>query len=297
MMDFCIVDAFTDKPFGGNPAGVVFLPEGGSFPDDAFMRSLAAELRYSETAFVRRESENEYSLRYFTVTDEVELCGHATLAAFSVIFGKQDAGASCLAALTKAGRLAVEKHGDLVFMDMATPADISVIRDGAALKEIYACAGLEPSQGAEWPPEVISTGLPDIILPVASREALNAMRPDFPMMSALSERMGVTGVHAFALGKAASSPQEETVAYCRNFAPLYGIDEEAATGTANGALTWYLHKRGLMGGLARYVQGEAMGRPSTVYGRLSRQDEGQAGATGGGARVQIGGSCVLVAWG
>lgn len=74
---YYIVDAFTDKAFGGNPAGVVLL-EGDAFPDEAFMLQIAAELRYSETAFVLRHSKKEYILRYFTPTAEVDLCGHAT---------------------------------------------------------------------------------------------------------------------------------------------------------------------------------------------------------------------------
>ena len=73
MMKYYIVDAFTDQPFGGNPAGVVLL-EGDSFPSETLMLQVAAELRYSETAFVRRLSPTEYHVRYFTPKAEVELC-------------------------------------------------------------------------------------------------------------------------------------------------------------------------------------------------------------------------------
>ena len=78
-MRYYIVDAFTDRPFGGNPAGVVLLGE-EAFPDESLMIKVAAELRYSETAFVQRLSATEYHLRYFTPKAEVELCGHATIA-------------------------------------------------------------------------------------------------------------------------------------------------------------------------------------------------------------------------
>ena len=77
-MEYYIVDAFSDKPFGGNPAGVVLLGN-NDFPNEGLMLQVAAELRYSETAFVRRHSANEYTLRYFTPMHEVELCGHATV--------------------------------------------------------------------------------------------------------------------------------------------------------------------------------------------------------------------------
>ncbi len=80
-MRYYIVDAFTDRPFGGNPAGVVLLGE-EPFPDERLMMQIAAELRFSETAFVRRLSSTEYHVRYFTPMAEVELCGHATIATF-----------------------------------------------------------------------------------------------------------------------------------------------------------------------------------------------------------------------
>ena len=83
-MDFFIVDAFTSESFGGNPAGVVLLERGQSFPPEVLMTKVAAELRYSETAFVQPCGDGHFTLRYFTPTGEVDLCGHATIAAFGV---------------------------------------------------------------------------------------------------------------------------------------------------------------------------------------------------------------------
>ena len=84
-MKYFIVDAFTDQPFGGNPAGVVLL-DGDSFPKEELMLQVASELRYSETAFVKRDSDSEYTVRYLTPKAEVELCGHATIATFSLLY-------------------------------------------------------------------------------------------------------------------------------------------------------------------------------------------------------------------
>ena len=81
-MQYYIVDAFTDQPFGGNPAGVVLL-DGNSFPNETLMLQIAAELRYSETAFVRRDSEQEFTIRYFTPMAEVELCGQKSAISMS----------------------------------------------------------------------------------------------------------------------------------------------------------------------------------------------------------------------
>lgn len=84
-MKYFIVDAFTSEAFGGNPAGVVLLGKNGQFPDDELMRLVAAELRYSETAFVRQDGPCEFTVRYFTPASEVDLCGHATIATFGLL--------------------------------------------------------------------------------------------------------------------------------------------------------------------------------------------------------------------
>ncbi len=84
-MRYHIVDAFTNRPFGGNPAGVVPLGQDGAFPSDELMLHIAAELRYSETAFVRQDGPAEFTVRYFTPRAEVDLCGHATIATFGTL--------------------------------------------------------------------------------------------------------------------------------------------------------------------------------------------------------------------
>ena len=95
---------------------------------------------------------------------------------------------------------------------------------------------------------------------MASVEDLNGMRPDMEALSAISQELKVVGTHAFAL------TDDGYTAHVRNFGPLYGIPEESATGTANAALTHYLRRRGLIaaGDRCRFMQGEAMGRPSVI---------------------------------
>ncbi|MBO4536184.1 MAG: PhzF family phenazine biosynthesis protein, partial [Bacteroidales bacterium] len=120
-MKLYIVDAFTEAPFGGNTAGVVLLDPGAGFPEDAWMRRLAAELRYSETAFVRRDGAAEFTVRYFTPAGEIDLCGHATIASFGVLFreGYVAEGTRCRNH-TRAGDLEVVAGGQ-VMMQMAAP--------------------------------------------------------------------------------------------------------------------------------------------------------------------------------
>jgi len=130
-MKYYIVDAFTDHPFGGNPAGVVLL-DSNAFPEEGLMLHIAAELRYSETAFIQRHSDNEFTIRYFTPKAEVDLCGHATIASFFMLHQKRLASGQCLCH-TKAGDLHIEV-GEKVMMQMAQPRIVATIGE---TKEIY----------------------------------------------------------------------------------------------------------------------------------------------------------------
>ncbi len=109
--------------------------------------------------------------------------------------------------------------------------------------------------------QVVSTGLKDLIIPVKSKSVLDAIQPDFSKIGELSAQHGIEGYHLFAL-------DEEVTAVTRNFAPLLGILEESATGTASGALAAYLYSHGLLSETDRknivFRQGESMGRPSHI---------------------------------
>ena len=283
-MRLFIVDAFTEVPFGGNTAGVVLLEPGAGFPDEEWMRLLAAELRYSETAFVRRDGAAEFTVRYFTPTGEIDLCGHATIASFGVLFreGFVPAGTRCLNH-TRAGDLEVVA-GEQVMMQMAFPQRVGGFEDPVLLGDLLtAMGGLQPEQLGPWPTETFSTGLPDIILPLRDVATLQALQPDMPLLHALSDRLDVVGVHAFAIG-----PDDAYTAHVRNFAPRYSIPEESATGTANAALTGYLYHHRVIGDGARcfFLQGEAMGRPSLIQTTLQLEN--------GIPDIRVGGPCAIV---
>ena len=286
-MKFLIVDAFTETLFGGNPAGVVFIPEGEDFPSDETCVKTAAELRYSETAFVKRIGPKEFQVRYFTPAAEVDLCGHATIGTFSGMqqLGMIQEGDVCVNH-TLAGDLQIEVGDGFVMMEMAEAQDIRTIEDPAALEELYTIMGAkyDPAK-ITMLPKLSSTGLPDIMMPLATREDLNAMEPDMKALSALSERYEVTGVHAFTL-----DAEEGATAHTRNFAPLYDIDEEAATGTSSGALTYYFYLNKVISPKAScvYIQGEAMDRPSRILANIDATD---------GCKITVGGSAVILAEG
>ncbi len=282
-MKYFIVDAFTSQPFGGNPAGVVFVGE-SEFPDDTLMRRIAAELRYSETAFVQHNGEREFTIRYFTSTDEVPLCGHATIATFGVLCQKRivQSNETCINH-SKAGDLQI-RTGDTIMMQMAQPQALATLEDSSLLDKLYGIMGGN-RDGVTLLPRIVSTGLPDIMLPVRDTEALQALQPDMKALSELSENMDVTGVHAFALSN------DNYTAHVRNFGPRYGINEESATGTANAALTYYLYLNGMIekGTACRFLQGEAMQRPSVIATKLDVRSDN--------CDIWVGGESCIVAQG
>ena len=294
-MRFYIADAFTNELFGGNPAGIVILdPELINFPDEKIMIKVAAELRYSETAFIRQISKDEFQIRYFTPVSEVDLCGHATIcSAFCLIDHGLITGSNettCIVQ-TRAGNLVIQIKDEIAMMQMGEVELGAKISSNEELSELASIMGIKSSDiglsdiyrkvqagnlihSASLLPRLVSTGLFDILLPLKSKSALMGISPDYPALSRLSEKYNVVGVHAFYLDCSddilTNQDKKIPLAYCRNFAPLYGIDEESATGTANGALIAYLHDENLVDSNMVYKisQGESMNRPSEIFARV-----------------------------
>ena len=287
-MKFLIVDAFTETIFGGNPAGVVLIPDGADYPDETTMVKTAAELRYSETAFIKKLGEKEFQTRYFTPAAEVDLCGHATIGTFCALahLGIIKDGDTVMNH-TLAGDLEINVSDGFVMMEMATPEDLGELGDQAAIEELYEVMGTkyDPEKNP-LVPKMISTGLPDIMMPLATQQDLNDMEPDMKALIELSRKYNVVGVHAFTL-----DAEEGIVAHARNFAPLYDIDEEAATGTSTGAMTYYLYLNGVIGSDAqcKFIQGEKMARPSAIRSEIHANEKR--------CDIKVGGSAVVLAEG
>ena len=281
-MKLYIVDAFTTQRFSGNQAGVALLTSEEPELTDAFCQAVAAELKHSETAFVRPTGPDSFRLRYFTPEGEVDLCGHATIAAFTTLREAEGLAPGTYRASTLAGELNIQVSDQAVWMDMAPPVEGRGF-SSEETEELYAAYGLSAADCPEgYAPMVVSTGLQDILLPVSSMEALEKAQQDERAVTELSKRYGVVGVHMFW-----PCLSEEASAHCRNFAPLYAIPEEAATGTSNGALTYYLYRRGKLaaGAENRFLQGEKMGKPSEILSRLTEGPDG--------VQVRVGGRAVL----
>lgn len=258
MLEALLATAFTKDGGGGNPAGVVFETEE---LNAAAMQRIAAFLGCPETVFIRRRPDGAFALRYFTPVAEVPLCGHATVAAFVCLRAQGlDLPDPC-AIHTGAGVFTVRvSDAGAVFMEQSRPAFFETLTP-QALAGCFDTGLIAPRP----PIRIVSTGLRDILVPLLSPQALAALQPDFPGIAAVSRRYGVVGIHAYALTGNGS-------AVCRNFAPLVGIDEEAATGTSSCALAALLFSEGIGDGAYVFAQGLALGRPSQIKVRLTHQN-------------------------
>lgn len=244
---------------GGNRAGVVL----DDFVFDSSAKiALAASLGYSETVFLSDSRKADFKLEYFTPKGEVPLCGHATIASFVALRNLGRLQKSEYMIETAAGLLKVWIDADgLVFMEQNRPSFFDIIQNERLDKCFHPL-----SLDGRFPARVVSTGLRDIIMPVSSSNALKIMVPDFKAISVLSEEMKCIGIHCFAL--IASDIDNALTAICRNFAPLYGINEEAATGTSNCALACYLHNLGIRPPRYVFEQGHNLSSVSRIIVEL-----------------------------
>lgn len=220
-MQMYIVDAFTDTPFGGNPAGVVLLDEPAN---DSWMQSIAAELRHSETAFVETSAPTPQPLRWFTPTTEVDLCGHATLATAHVLGGTRQF-------TTRSGTLTCTTTGD-GWVEMDFPADPGQPVDADPML-VDALGGVTI--------EHIERGVSDLLVVAADAAQLRAVRPKASLAELPARGVIVT----------APSDIEGIDFISRCFYPGAGIDEDPVTGSAHCTLAPYwadrLGKRELVG--------------------------------------------------
>lgn len=222
------VDSFTDRPFAGNPAAVCLLE---SAPSVSWMQQVAAEMNLSETAFVR-PIDDGFELRWFTPTVEVDLCGHATLAAAFVLWESGRAAIhQDIQFQTRSGLLHCRRSGDAIEMDFpALP--ISPAKPPLALCESL---GIQP--------EFTGQSRFDWLMAVASDEVVRRIQPDFHALRAM------TGLRGVIVTGPSHDSRYDFVS--RFFAPGAGIDEDPVTGSAHCSLAPYwgsvLHKTEMTG--------------------------------------------------
>ncbi|MGE5627551.1 MAG: PhzF family phenazine biosynthesis protein [Solirubrobacterales bacterium] len=282
-MIYYVIDAFTERKFCGNPAGVV-IHENLSVD---FMQKFAEEVRFSETAFVKKIDESNFEIRFFTPTAEVELCGHATIASFRALLdSKIIRNNNKYFMKTLVATLPVYVDNSYIMMEQAEPILGKTFHDYSTLAEIFKInsSGIGDMK-YNLVPQAASTGLWDIMLPLKSKEVLYSLNPDFKKLAEYSRVKCVGGVHAFTLDSV------DSIAMCRNFCPLFGIPEEAATGTSNGALLYYLYKNDVINKFEEsytFLQGHSMGRPSEISVKIVNKNN---------PKIMVGGKAVVISRG
>lgn len=236
------IDAFTDRPFAGNPAAVCFLKEER---DADWLQALAAEMNLSETAFVRPLAEG-FSLRWFTPTIEVPLCGHATLASAHFLYAAAIVPSTdAIQFHTASGVLTAHRRDERIELDFpATPPT-----------EVAPPSGLLSALGVPSSSFIGKTSL-DTYLVLTDPNPLRALAPDFAALAPLAHGVIVT----------AASDDEHYDFLSRFFAPAAGINEDPVTGSAHCALAPYWSERLGRGELTGYQASE---RGGTVFTRLA----------------------------
>ncbi len=272
------LNAFAKTKEGGNAAGVVINADSLSEKE---MGKIAAILGFSETAFLLRSDAADFRVRFFTPKEEVDLCGHATIAAFHTMAHLGLLKPDEYKQETKAGILGIEIKEDYsVMMNQPVPVFSEIIEKDELAESLNINASQMPE---DLPAQIVSTGLRDIMIPVKSIEILNAMKPDMEKIKIISQKYNAVGYHVFALESLYGAN-----ANCRNFAPLYEIPEESATGTSNGALGCYLYRYGKINSGQEsnlvFEQGYSMEKPSEILVSLSvKENEIQEVRVGGSA--------------
>jgi PhzF family phenazine biosynthesis protein len=251
--------AFTTDPAGGNPAGIV--PDAAGMADAEMLR-VAADVGYSETAFVTESDEiaRRYRLRYFSPLLEVPFCGHATVATAVAIAHRTGPGP--LVFDTPAGEITV-RTDVLDGVPIATLTSVPTISGPVTEAELgnalavlrWSSKDLHP----DFPPRIGFGGAQHLILAAGSRRRLAELDYDFTGLAELCNRSGWITVHLF-------WPESDTVFHARDPFPVGGVVEDPATGAAAAAFGGYLRDLGRIGGPRRLTvhQGVDMGRPSEL---------------------------------
>ncbi|MCD6572425.1 MAG: PhzF family phenazine biosynthesis protein [Thermoplasmata archaeon] len=269
------VNAFTDKPFSGNPAGVVLDTIGLSSRE---MQNIAKELACSETAFITKSNrKNYFKVRFFSPSVEVDLCGHATIASFFTLAKKdyieKESRVTTVVQETNAGILPVKiyyRGGKIerVMMKQRQPMFRQVKIDIATLSEALGVNETELNEA--FPLEAVSTGLFSLPVYIERLETLLNLKPNFELVKKLCKRINVGSIHAFSL----ETMEKNSTLHARNFAPVYGVNEDPVTGTANGALCSHLVKNDLVKKNSFICeQGDAIARPGRVFVEISKKND------------------------
>lgn len=280
-----IYDSFTNEKFKGNPAGVVLDGKG---LEEEQMQLIARELGYPETVFIFKY-DSKIKVRFFTPKEEIDLCGHATIAYGTALVESAminvNEGENSIDIETNLGILPIiikieDKKIKNIMMYQASP---KLSKDFILDREKLAKSLNISANDFREDIDIVKayTGVWDLMIPLKSKEVLDNIVGNMNLIKELSRELGIISLHPFYL-------DENKQLYARNLAPIVDIDEEAATGTSNGALTYYLYFLGIVkeNEELSVIQGEQMGRKSEIRGKIQLEN--------GEVKVLIGGTAIKI---
>lgn len=296
-LKFYQADVFTSQPFGGNPVAV--FPDADGLTDDE-LQQIAREMNLSETVFVFPPTDPAAvaRLRIFTPTQEIPFAGHPVLGTFYVLaqLGRISIQEPVTSVVQECniGLFSVELHAEQsrvvrVVMSQPKPEFLDPID---AVDDVYLIGGAlslpkHVIADTKWPLQVVSTGLPVLIVPVRTLTAVRSINPDASAIINVCERFGANGIMVFTTVTVESFAS----VHARMFAPKIGILEDPATGSAGGALGAYLVQNGVVevGPTTDILieQGYEIDRPSRILVQVESDDDVIQG-------VKVGGHCVMV---
>lgn len=284
---FYQVDAFTNRPMGGNPCAVLFDADG---MDDETMLEIAREMNLSETAFVFKSKQADFGMRFFTPADEIPLAGHPTIATTF--------------ALVDSGRLPVKNNFMSITLELKVgpiPVDIyshnqqvehikmtqmkPVFMDTYTAQDVLPVFGLQEDDLLDgYAIQTVSTGTPQLMIPLKSLDALAKAQLDFSAYNQLLDRADFTSPHLFCLNGA--TQQGDT--FARHLSPPPDVYEDPFTGSATGGMAAYLWRYGLIDKQEfNAEQGHWIGRPGLATVEVLGPPEDIQSVKVGGAAVTV----------
>ena len=296
-LKFYQADVFSGEPFGGNPVAV--FPDAGGLTDDQ-LQQIAREMNLSETVFVFPPTDQAavVKLRIFTPTQEIPFAGHPVLGTFFILaeLGIIPVKESMTRVMQECniGLFPVELHAEdglveRVVMTQPKPEFLGPVEEAEDLYKVASALGLAKHVIADmkWPIEVVSTGLPVMIVPVRTLTAVRSIRPDASAITDVCRRFGANGIMVFTT----VTVEPTATVHARMFAPSIGILEDPATGSASGALGAYLVQNRVVEVTPTtnivVEQGYEIERPSQIFVQVESEQEVIQ-------TVKVGGQCVMV---
>lgn len=285
------IDSFTKDKFTGNPAGVITNADGLS---ESEMQKIARELNNSETAFIFSSTSNDHDvhIRFFTPTNEVPICGHATIAANYALAIENGLDTTRVYQKTGAGILPVDiikENDDYKIVMTQGKVEFGSIIDGVNRNKLIDALGVKQSDLIENQEiQIVSTGHSKVLVGIKNIETLSTLKPNYDALVRLSNNIKCNGYYVFTT----DSDNKDILIHGRMFAPAIGINEDPVTGNANGPLGAYLVRYNLVQHNRsdfkfRAMQGEAINRSGIIEVEVKIEKNEPT-------EVKISGSAVIV---